>query len=583
MGAGGAAPLMFSSRYQGGAAVEIVDVVGTHPLAAWRVSHASAVRRVYDRAVRGYAHVMDGGPHTSLQLPKQSHQKCQYCTPCNSNIRRPNSNAIPSTCRWRCSNAKRGVFIVVSLEQPFLVLQIKFNAAPALCSLELCILDSSNTRRRVLLSSAASSPSVSPMQARLPLGDVAATRETWLNLCIDMPNITAACFQNEFRSLEGIVLRPQCSFRYHPVDIRLSGTGIDEASRRKVFTLRCPPADIETGHLNQYSILASIPRTLDLPSGVIRTTRMVNWESICPPAAPRKAKQEPIRSPAPKKSVAKRSRRLIEARSQLRENSARPPRQEQSSKTPRKPVTRRRLTISPVATKAPSSEPRLPLSDRKPSPTAAQDAPTSRLLPEDAKATPGTVQSDGAPSDAGPGPDDDPDVVLMGELSDGGADACSGGSRAPASSVPPKDAVEWNTDDDEIDFVQNALQFYKHEHRRPTSSRGSPRSSRVSIESVHSWARPQEVAESSESTTKAIRQRLRPIQHQRPVATTTRSEPSSRSSSTSTCSRRATTIPPPPSASPPHERAPPPKPALMFDPILKLFFNPATNTYHELR
>ncbi|XXQ32369.1 CFA20 domain-containing protein [Plasmodiophora brassicae] len=518
---------MFSSRYQGGAAVEIVDVVGTHPLAAWRVSHASAVRRVYDRAVRGYAHVMDGGPHTSLQLPKQSHQK-------------------------------------LSLEQPFLVLQIKFNAAPALCSLELCILDSSNTRRRVLLSSAASSPSVSPMQARLPLGDVAATRETWLNLCIDMPNITAACFQNEFRSLEGIVLRPQCSFR-------------------KVFTLRCPPADIETGHLNQYSILASIPRTLDLPSGVIRTTRMVNWESICPPAALRKAKQEPIRSPAPKKSVAKRSRRLIEARSQSRENSARPPRQEQSSKTPRKPVTRRRLTISPVATKAPSSELRLPLSDRKPSPAAVQDAPTSRLLPEDAKATPGTVQSDGAPSDAGPGPDDDPDVVLMGELSDGGADACSGGSRAPASSVPPKDAVEWNTDDDEIDFVQNALQFYKHEHRRPTSSRGSPRSSRVSIESVHSWARPQEVAESSESTTKAIRQRLRPIQHQRPVATTTRSEPSSRSSSTSTCSRRATTIPPPPSASPPHERAPPPKPALMFDPILKLFFNPATNTYHELR
>ena len=57
------------STAQGGSHVEVFSAQGRDPVAQWKLS--GPVKREYDRQVRGYVYVMEGGSSTTrMQLPK---------------------------------------------------------------------------------------------------------------------------------------------------------------------------------------------------------------------------------------------------------------------------------------------------------------------------------------------------------------------------------------------------------------------------------------------------------------------------------------------------------------------------------
>eukprot|EP00474_Spongospora_subterranea_P001702 CRZ02160.1 hypothetical protein [Spongospora subterranea] len=429
-----------------------------------------------------------------------------------------------------------------------------------------------------------------------------------------MSSLTVACFQNDFRSLEGIILRPNCSIR-------------------KIFTLRCPPSDIEIAvseqHNSPYSIFAPIPKTVDFPSGVSHVTQILNWDVVAPAApTPRKKiviARPPLRSPN-MKSVIKRSRRLSEAHSLSREGTGLALTTRSKSKTPSKPIARRRLTISPninrvlppTRTQRAVRSSEMPLFHQKSSSlqTSSEEcirkiAPCAKIEEEDENVPPPSQEfniqkpaSTDAVSNASQldcletqvgvkeiwerqndreienreetdmDGDTDLDLVLMGELSEEGA---LNREEAVANTCKP-DINDWNTDEDELDFVQDALKYYDAESRR-TASLSRSSSARASVESGKSFLEPNEVCASTESAFNVLRQQLRPVRLSRNGKA--RSESSSRCSSTSTSSARAAmaaTLP----LSETHENRSV-KQQFMFDPILKLYFDPSTNKYFEMR
>lgn len=61
---------MLSDSYQGGASIELFSPHGRDPMAACKVTNGAAgVRKEFDKHVRGFVVVCDGGPKTKLQFP----------------------------------------------------------------------------------------------------------------------------------------------------------------------------------------------------------------------------------------------------------------------------------------------------------------------------------------------------------------------------------------------------------------------------------------------------------------------------------------------------------------------------------
>jgi hypothetical protein len=68
---------MFAEAYQSGPSLEIFSPHGKDPLVAWKLTHASGVRKDFDKYVRGFVVHSDGGA-TKLQLPKDEKKGCTY-------------------------------------------------------------------------------------------------------------------------------------------------------------------------------------------------------------------------------------------------------------------------------------------------------------------------------------------------------------------------------------------------------------------------------------------------------------------------------------------------------------------------
>jgi len=84
---------LFASEYQGGPSFEVFSSQGSNPLANWKVSNQKGVKKVYEKAVKGYVYTCHAGPANKLQLPKEERK--------GSASRRSLARALVLPQRWR--------------------------------------------------------------------------------------------------------------------------------------------------------------------------------------------------------------------------------------------------------------------------------------------------------------------------------------------------------------------------------------------------------------------------------------------------------------------------------------------------
>ncbi len=106
--------------------------------------------------------------------------------------------------------------------QPYLVIQL--HVLPGVSfSLEAVVMDTSNQKRRILMSTSYRDISVTAFHVKIPL--TILKRGHWLNLCLDLASLVSDSFKGQsYRALESVVICANCRLR-------------------RVFTLKGMPRD----------------------------------------------------------------------------------------------------------------------------------------------------------------------------------------------------------------------------------------------------------------------------------------------------------------------------------------------------
>lgn len=209
---------MFQNAFQGGPSVEVLYSCDKNP--AWSVNKNNW--KLYEKIVKGYVIVIDSH-NTKLNIP---------------------------------SNDKQ----TLALVQAYLVLQI-FIMPTQPFTLELVITDISNSKRRLVFSSASKELIVNPLHARIP--NSAFVRGTWANISIDMVRTVHSCFaHNTFRSLDSITISSFCKIR-------------------RIFTMRNPLMDT-TGNEMHVENVEAVPKSVDFPGGVMFVNQLITPDVVLP-------------------------------------------------------------------------------------------------------------------------------------------------------------------------------------------------------------------------------------------------------------------------------------------------------------
>jgi hypothetical protein len=196
---------MLSDSYQGGASIELFSPHGRDPMAACKVTNGAAgVRKEFDKNVRGFVVVCDGGPKSKLQFPIDEKKGCMFSSSVFVVESYPVIDFFPPTFSARLSR------FPVALVQPFLCLQVCV-PADASFNVEIVVSDDRRVRRRLMLSTAFKDVSTNPLHAQLPLACV--PRDQWLNLCVDCAQLSADCFRQPFRAIEALTIAAHCTLR----------------------------------------------------------------------------------------------------------------------------------------------------------------------------------------------------------------------------------------------------------------------------------------------------------------------------------------------------------------------------------
>lgn len=223
---------MFQNAFQSGPAVEVLYSCEKNP--TWSLNKANW--KFYEKTVKGYVILIDSH-NTKLQIPGSDKH-------------------------------------TLSLVQPYLVLQIFiFPTQPF--TLEIAITDISNSKRRIVFSSASKELTVNPMHARVP--NCSFIRGAWANISLDLSRCILSCFGNiTFRSLDSISISSFCKLR-------------------RVFTMRGPLMDT-TGTDLKVEGVESIPKNIDYPAGVSFVNQLITPEVMFPATELKDVKMTPKKS-----------------------------------------------------------------------------------------------------------------------------------------------------------------------------------------------------------------------------------------------------------------------------------------------
>ncbi|RHZ04654.1 hypothetical protein DYB37_003592 [Aphanomyces astaci] len=200
--------------YQGGDSVELLAAGGKDPAAPWKLT--GKVRREYDKPSKVFLFTMEGSAlATKMTLPKDSTKSCT--TPHSTSSSR------------------------------YLVLQVSIPAAAAI-SVEVGVLDTNGTRRRVVMSSAFRGAVVHQLHAQVRKATLIPCY-VWLNWCFDVAALVDASFATTFRTIDSICLSGTCKLR-------------------RVFTMKEPP--IPSDHpfaVTEYFAAQAVAVPLTKPEG----------------------------------------------------------------------------------------------------------------------------------------------------------------------------------------------------------------------------------------------------------------------------------------------------------------------------
>jgi hypothetical protein len=232
--------------------VEVFCPQGTEPLKS--VGVKGRIKRDFNKELKGYAMLCDGGPTSRLEFPDGKAAKA------------------------------------LALTQRFLALQLWLPVAGEAFSLELSLLDSGKTRRRVVISSGFRGVVANPLHVQLPLGAGYASdrdwegaglvlpRGQWMTVCLDLQELVSRTFVGiNHRALDSVVLSGHFQLR-------------------RLFTLKEAPAGEGA---------APLPRALAFPAGVEAPTIMYRLADVQAWAA-REGAHVPVEAPM---AVARRTQR----------------------------------------------------------------------------------------------------------------------------------------------------------------------------------------------------------------------------------------------------------------------------------
>ncbi|KAI8620447.1 Cilia/flagella-associated protein 20/WDR90/C3orf67 [Chytriomyces sp. MP71] len=145
---------MFKSAFQGGPSFEVFSCQGSSSSAIlnWRIQNKQFVRKEYEKDVKGYCYSCEKSG--KLSFPKDD---------------------------------KQSAYLI----QPYLILQT-FVSVGQHMSLEICVSDLNQTKRRFFTSTAAREIKNTALHVTLPIGFM--KRGVWLNLCFDLLSLVRRYF-----------------------------------------------------------------------------------------------------------------------------------------------------------------------------------------------------------------------------------------------------------------------------------------------------------------------------------------------------------------------------------------------------
>lgn len=234
---------MFQNAFQAGPSVEVLCSCDKNPI--WSINKSNW--KFYEKSVKGYVILIDSH-NTKLTIPSSDKQ-------------------------------------TLSLVQSFLVLQI-FIMPSQPFTLELVITDISNSKRRLVFSSASKELIATPAHVRIP--NTSFIRGTWANISIDMARIVNSCFaSNTFRSLDCITISSFCKLR-------------------RVFTMKNPLVDT-TGNEVHVDNPEVVPKNVNFLGGVMFVNQIItqqiallnSHEHVEIKNTPKKAQSRPPLTTAP--------------------------------------------------------------------------------------------------------------------------------------------------------------------------------------------------------------------------------------------------------------------------------------------
>eukprot|EP00516_Mucochytrium_quahogii_P002196 CAMPEP_0203751976 /NCGR_PEP_ID=MMETSP0098-20131031/5963_1 /ASSEMBLY_ACC=CAM_ASM_000208 /TAXON_ID=96639 /ORGANISM=" , Strain NY0313808BC1" /LENGTH=645 /DNA_ID=CAMNT_0050641945 /DNA_START=268 /DNA_END=2202 /DNA_ORIENTATION=+ len=181
------------NKYQGGPSCEIFSPQGTDPLHRQGVGAKGRVKRAFDKELKGYGLLVDGGPGTKVEFPDQKSRK------------------------------------TLGLTQRYLVVQLCLPVTSDPFSLELTLSDSQRTRRRVVVSTGFRTIVANPLHVQLPLcggycpdmdftetgiGQYLLPRGVWMSLVVDLQDMVSSNFPGiHHRALEAFAISGFCKLR----------------------------------------------------------------------------------------------------------------------------------------------------------------------------------------------------------------------------------------------------------------------------------------------------------------------------------------------------------------------------------
>jgi len=151
--------------------------------------------------------------------------------------------------------------------------------------IELGILDSTEQRRRLHLSTAFRSVACTPLHCQLPL--TALHRNEWVNLALDLHSFVQGAWNATFHCLDTLTILPSCKLR-------------------QVFTMRDAP--IDTSGSDNFvegfqGGIAQLPRTALFSAGVHSITQILDFARIRGIVEPVTARSHAQPNPSPKLSA----------------------------------------------------------------------------------------------------------------------------------------------------------------------------------------------------------------------------------------------------------------------------------------